>query len=762
VARRKHQGQVDHVSRGPNTAAGGQSAGRSPRIAWALCGIVAVTAVAYANSFGGDFVFDDVGELLFNPALETLFPPWDAMFDSPRAPARPLPYLTFAIDTVLWGRSPVGYHATSLLIHIVAALALFDLARLTFLSPRLRSWCGEAAVPLATAIAMIWAVHPLQTQAITYIYQRIESLTGMLCLVSLACFARAAASGWSARWLAACVGATAAAMASKEHAVVLPFLVLLYDWLFSPPATPAAWWTDIRRRPGFYVALCATWLVLAAVLASQAGKYQEFGFGKRSPLAYALTQPGVIMHYLRLTLLPVGQCLDYSGWTEVTSPSLEHLPAYFAVAAIASCAAVGVVLRRPESWFPAAFLITLAPTSSVMPVEAFVNEHRMYLPLAAVVGGGVVAAYWFAGTYGPRLVPGLSAEGVRRAGRWALAAVVVPLVLLTLARNALYHSPARIWNDVLDHDPGNHRALWRFAEMMLQQGDEASAVQLADRAVDRRPSCDVFANLAATRLVGGDYRAAERLCRRGMERQRSKLPPDHFAVLCTTGDLATALRLQGKLDEANELCEPRLESMRRVLGRNHTLTLSAEQIVAEAMAARGDHAAAQSLGRDVLARARKAKGTADPITINATVSLGRVLDAAGRPEEAIGVVQETRRHVQRKAVRRPNDLFVLDDVQAEFLEHCGRFQEAVALRRRLADEAEQVNGIDHPLTASALNKHALATAALEDARGRHAEAAVIYRRLLPTYETALGAEHPETRSIAGRLAESERLAAGAE
>ncbi|MFM8805213.1 MAG: tetratricopeptide repeat protein [Planctomycetia bacterium] len=724
--------------------------------------IVLATVLAYANSFSGDYVFDDVGELLFNPAIETLCPPWEAMFSSPRAPARPLPYLTFAIDTVLWGRSLFAYHATSLLIHVVSALALFDLARVTFLSPRLRSRYGEAAVPLATAIALIWAVHPLHTQAVTYIYQRIESLTGMFCLVALACFARAAASAWSARWLAACVGATAAAMASKEHAVVVPFLVLLYDWLFSAPATPSAWRSDVRRRLGFYAALCATWLVLAGVLASQADKYQEFKFGKRSPVAYAFTQPGVIMHYLRLTFLPVGQCLDYSGWTEVTTPSLEHLPAYVAIAAIVAWACVGTVLRRPEAWFPAAFLVALAPTSSVMPVEAFVNEHRMYLPLAAVVGAVVVGTHRLACVYGPRLVPGLSTERLRRAGRWALAAIVVPLALLTLARNALYHSPARIWNDVIDHDPGNHRALWRFAEMMMQQGDEAAAIELADRALDRRPSCDVFANLAATKLVAGDYAAAERLCRRGLERQESKLPPDHFAVLCTSGDLAAALRLQGKLTEANELCEPRLEAMRRVIGRDHSATLAAEQIVAEAMAERGDHAAAQALARDVLARARKTKGLTHPIAVNAAVALGRVLDAAGRHDEACSVIRETRAAVQRKSVRRPNDLFLLDDVLAEFLGNGGRFAEAEAIRRRLADETERVHGKDHPLTASAFNKHALAIAALESSRGRHAAAAAISRQLLATFEAGLGADHPETRSVAGRLAESERLAAGVE
>ncbi|MFM8707148.1 MAG: hypothetical protein ACKOHK_03425, partial [Planctomycetia bacterium] len=158
----------------------------------AVAAIIALTCLAYANSFKGDFVFDDIPEIAANPALDRLWPPWGPMFGGEN-PARPLPYFSFAVDRALWGGEPFGYHLTNLLVHVVAALALVDFTRLPLLSPRLRDRYRSQAVLLALVIAGLWAVHPLQTQAVAYVYQRIESLAGMFCLLALAAFARALA-----------------------------------------------------------------------------------------------------------------------------------------------------------------------------------------------------------------------------------------------------------------------------------------------------------------------------------------------------------------------------------------------------------------------------------------------------------------------------------------------------------------------------------------------------------------------------------------
>lgn len=639
--------------------------------------IVGLTVLAYLNSFAGDFVFDDVHEIVHNPSLERLLPPWEAMFKGHKAPARPLPYLSFAIDRALWGCKPFGFHVTNVAVHLAAALALFDLIRLTLLSPRLRDRWGQGAVPLALASTVLWAVHPLNTQAVTYIYQRIEAMAGMFCLMSLAAFATAAAAEWSWKWLAASAAACFAAMACKESAVVLPVLLLSYDWLFTPAVSPANWLADAwQRRRFFYAACFLSWLVLGAVVASQAGDYTEFGATRGS----ALTQPGVIMHYMRLSFWPAGLCLDYSGWPAVTSFSLRQLPAYAAIVALVVTTAVGTWRRRPWAWLGLTFFGCLAPTSSVLPVEAFVNEHRMYLPLAALVA---------------TVVCGAATIRMRgRAGLIATLVVAIVLIAATRSRNRLYYSGVAIWNDVLEKDPGNYRGLWQMADLLDHLGQEADAFALADRAVERKPTCEIYGNLAAARLATGDHSGAERRCRRGLERQVGRLPPDDRAVLISTGDLAAVLRLGGKVAEAASLCTGTIDDMRRVLGADHVTTIRSGQIIAEGLSADGDHAAAEAEAREQLRRATDAKPAADPLVINATLTLARVLDAAGRTAEAELVVRALLQSLQQDSRRRKSDTLVLETMRAELQQKLGRSGEAVDAGRRMVDDPARAEGRD--------------------------------------------------------------------
>lgn len=550
--------------------------------------VAAITCVAFLNSFWGRFVLDDVSEIERNPAMQRLLPPWEAMFVGNRLPARPLPYLTFAIDHAIWGRQPFGYHLTNLLVHVIAALAVFDLTRLTLLSPRLRSRWGDLAVPLAMMIAMAWAVHPLQTQAVTYVYQRIESMAGMFCLVSLAAYARAAASGWPASLLVGSAAAAAAAMASKENAVVLPFLILAYDWFFVADR-PERWPQDLWRRRWYFALLASTWLILAGQLVFLGGKYQEFQEQKHSPLHYALTQPGVILRYLQLAVWPVGQQFDYSNWPVATSVG-QAMPALLAVLVAVTATVVGTVRRRPWAWLAVLFFFALAPTSSIMPIEAVANEHRMYVALAAVVTaavlGAVALAEWIA-TRRPGWLPHDS-----RLAPAAAAVVIMLLVLTTQLRNQLYSKTGGIWLDVLAKAPDNYRANWMVASIFDCAGETEIGIQFAERSIAHKPTSHVFSDLAGFHIMKGDYAGAERICRRGLELQRQQLGPEDKHVLWTTADLAVALSRQQKFDEAESLCAGSIDAMRRVLGDHDPATIGVGRILAESASRRGDPASA--------------------------------------------------------------------------------------------------------------------------------------------------------------------------
>ena len=734
--------------------------------------VAVITCVAFLNSFAGKFVLDDIQDIEQNPALEQLFPPWDAMFVGNRLPARPLPYLTFAIDRAIWGVRPFGYHFTNLLIHVIGALALYDIVRITLLSPRLRGRWGARAVPLAMVIAMIWAVHPLQTQAVTYVYQRIESMTGMFCLVSLACYARAAdrARGgvtgkgsaisqppaWPTAWLAGSVVAAAAAMGSKENAVVLPLLILAYDWFFVAPEPPAAWPRSLRGRRWYYALLASTWLLIGLQLAAQATKYQEFGEKNHRPLEYALTQSGVILRYLQLAIWPVGQQFDYSGWPVATSV-WQVLPALVTIVAMLAITVVGTLQRRAWAWLGVVFFLALAPTSSIMPIEAVANEHRMYVALAAVVTaivmGSVDLADWIAARH-PGWLPRDPRVPVA-----AAAIVIMLLVVTTQFRNQLYAKTGSIWLDVLSKDPDNYRAHWVMASLFDSAGEHELAEQFADKSVRSHPTSYVFSELAGTFIKRGDLPGAERLCRRGLDLQRSLLPPDDEAVLSTIGDLAMTLRLQEKRDEAESLYAESFDAMRRTLGIDDPVTVSAAVILAEGLSRRGNHTEAERRARETLESVRQARGTTNSLSISAAASLARILMAAGQPAAAEKIVRSALGEIARSRRSRLTDTSILHDALVEILESTDRIDEAVAVRRQLATEAAKRHGPDHPQSQATATSLALAMAAAATARGDHAEAVRLYAILVDGYTRSLGADHPKTIATQAKLAAA-RQAAG--
>jgi tetratricopeptide (TPR) repeat protein len=609
-------------------------------------------------------------------------------------------------------------------------------------------------------IAMIWAVHPLQTQAVTYVYQRIESMTGMFCLVSLACYARAASRaterGWSVAWLTGSVAAAAGAMASKESAVVLPLLILAYDWFFVAPEPAASWLHSLRGRLWYYALLASTWLLIGLQLAIQATKYQEFNEKNHPPFQYALTQSGVILRYLQLAIWPVGQQFDYSSWPVATSV-WQVLPALVTIVAMLAITTLGMLQRRAWAWLGVVFFLALAPTSSIMPIEAVANEHRMYLALAAVVAavvmGSVDLADWIAARRPDRL------PGDTRIPAAIAAVVIMLLVVTTQFRNQLYSKVGGIWLDVLSKDPDNYRANWMMASLFDSAGDPETAGQFAERSLRAKPTTHVYADLASGHVQRGDLAGAEAFCRRGLALKRELLPPDDKAVLATIGDLAMTLRLAGKRDEAESLSGQSIDAMTEKLGPDDPVTLTAATTIAEGLSRKGDHEAAEQRARETLEVARRAKGDTDDLSISAAASLARILIAAGRPGDAEQVVRSSLAEVGRSRRGRTIDTAGLDDALVEILLAAGRIDEAVAVRRRLATEAAARHGPEHQQSQATAAKLAMAMATQATAKGDHAEAVRLYTILVDGYTQSVGPDHPDTLAAQATLAVA-RQAAG--
>ncbi len=484
---------------------------------WIASGALLIAAAgvwAYASSFSGVLVLDDFDSIAGNvtirslrPVARVLSPPRDTTVSG-----RPVANVSFAINYALApagvredfetaapratpdsaaraARNLWGYHAANLAIHVLAALALFGVVRRTLIAEPLRARIGSLAEPLALAVALVWVVHPLHTESVTYLVQRVESLMGLFYLLTLYCAIRARDSRRPVAWGAAAVASCAMGMATKEVMVTAPLAVALWDWTFAgrPPASDSAAGTRPQRRWPLYAGLAATWIVLAVLLAGDPrGSTAGFGFAGWTPWSYLLTQTGVLVNYLRLAVVPVPLIFD-AYWPRVDS--LWHaLPAAAFFAALAAATVVAILRRHPLGFVGAWFLLILAPTSSLLPiVTEIAAEHRMYLPVA-----GLIAAVLVGST--------VLARSQLASGRWlargAAIGVVAILVLwfgtLTRARNLDYTSERRLWADTMAKQPGNPRARMSYGVNLLDAGRAAEAEPYLQSAVD---------------LDGGDARA---------------------------------------------------------------------------------------------------------------------------------------------------------------------------------------------------------------------------------------------------------------
>jgi tetratricopeptide (TPR) repeat protein len=514
--------------------------------------IVVAGAWAYATSFGGAFVFDDFAASVQNPNVRTLWPLTRAMAAPPdiTLSGRPVASLTFALNYALtpadarevsepppagapdaaerFARNVRGYHAVNLAIHLAAALVLFGVVRRTLPTARLRPRFQPAATGLAFATALLWVVHPLHTEAVTYIIQRVESLMGLSVLLALSCAIRAAdAPHARARlWTAGAIARAALGAATKEMAATIPVLVVLWDWIFLAPGRGEAHRApEIRqRRWPLYAGLAATWALLAVLAPGARARSVGLGLQGWTPWTYLLTQSRVLVHCTGLAFWPSPLVLD-PYWPMVRSLGEVAAPAA-GLTLLLGLTAIGVWRRHPLAFAGAWFFVILAPTSSVLPIVTEVAaEHRMYLPLATIIAAAVVALHlaWHALDVCRRRqgaeVPGATGEGATTPGmtrRWTIAAavvlltlVVVPLGLATRARKLDYASDEAIWRDTIRKQPGNPRARTALGANLVVAGRYAEAEATLREALALDPAnAETLSNLGAAEYALGQIDAS--------------------------------------------------------------------------------------------------------------------------------------------------------------------------------------------------------------------------------------------------------------
>jgi tetratricopeptide (TPR) repeat protein len=494
---------------------------------WLPLLLAAAALLAWSNSLAGAFVFDDHTWILQDRAIRSLAEPQRLLAGT----SRPLLKLSFAANYALSGLDARGYHAVNLAIHVLAGLTLFGVLRRTLLAPGFEGRHAASAPWLAGAAALLWLLHPLQTQAVTYVVQRGESLMGLCMLATLYASLRSAQGRRRAAWGGAAVLACAAGMGVKEVAVVTPLLVWLHDRTFLAGSCAGA----LRARPWLYAGLAATWAVPFGWIGTETllrGEFARPDLPTPGVLAYALTQPAVVLHYLRLAFWPRPLCFDYA-WPPAQAAS-EILPAALALGALAAAGAWLCWKRRPVGFAAAAFFLLLAPTSSVLPIQDLAVEHRMYLPLASVLAA-VVVALWAA----------LARAG--RAGPWLGGALLLlaaaGLGAATTRRNLDYRDETRLWATVVEAAPRNARAHYNLGTLLRSSGRLEEAIAAYRRSLELAPQdSKTHYNLANALSAQGEADAAVDHYRRALAID----PNDGYAHM----NLGNRLQVQGNTSEA--------------------------------------------------------------------------------------------------------------------------------------------------------------------------------------------------------------------
>ncbi|MCC9605887.1 tetratricopeptide repeat protein [Blastopirellula sp. JC732] len=464
--------------------------------------IVLLGVIFYANSFRGEFVFDD--EMMITHSKGLAKAPLQEWF---RPSPRVVGAATFGLNYKLGGLNTFGYHLLNLVIHISAAIVLYWLTWRTFQSPRLAERYAAAAIPLAGVIALVWALHPLQTQSVTYIVQRYESLMGLFFLLTIACLVRGADSGKSI-WYVASLGCCMLGMGTKEVMAAAPIMALWYDRVFLSES-----WRELRRkRWAYYAVYLLAFAALIFFIASQWHWIAKRGtlFNEHlSPLAYAMNQGPVILHYIRLAFWPQGQNLDY-GWR----PSEDYAALYAAdlVILILLALTIWAIWKAPVLGFLGGwFFVILAPSSSFAPIIDLAFEHRMYLPLLTLAALTVVGGY--------ELIVRLAKPLQRVTVAGVLSAVVIlSLGATTMLRNEVYDTPLSLWTDVMHKAPHHWRSYLNIGNYYAQRKEFAKALSYFTKAYELHPSDHrVLSNYASIlETLKQDYPLAETCYQRAL------------------------------------------------------------------------------------------------------------------------------------------------------------------------------------------------------------------------------------------------------
>lgn len=471
--------------------------------------IAIVGLFAYSNTFHVPFHFDDRPLIAENHIMKDLsffFGPSNTNGFSFYNQNRYIAYLTFALNYYFHGLDVIGYHIFNIAVHIINAFLIYWLVILTFKTPLMGQTPNQYELStglIALFSAVFFVSHPVQTEAVTYIWQRVTSLATMFYLLSLASYvkSRLLTIGIKRLLLYGISFISAVlAMKTKEIAFTLPIVITLYEFMFLEG--------KVKKRILYLIPLLLTMLIIPLTLidadkptgdligdVSEATRVQT----TIPRLDYLFTQFRVIVTYIRLLFLPINQNLDYDFpvYHTFSDPNV-----FLSFLFLLSLSSLGILLlyrsriarhdvgshnthyslhaTRLVAFGIFWFFITLSVESSVIPIVDVIFEHRMYIPSVGAIIAFNSTTFHFTSRLG---VTRHALRITRYVIPVLLSTIVITLSIATYARNSVWQTEISLWEDVVKKSPSKARGYYNLGNVYLERKEYVKAIGELSKAI---------------------------------------------------------------------------------------------------------------------------------------------------------------------------------------------------------------------------------------------------------------------------------------
>ena len=542
--------------------------------------MVVCTCFVYSDSIKGPFVFDDIYNIQANPKIRltelSLNGIVNAGFESPCA-NRPVAYISFALNYYFNRLDTRGYHFINILVHILTGILLFYLVKVTLalLSAQHLKFCFKTNVlsdqsnaatcnftnliistspgsfrsasiellliPFFTAF--IWLVHPVQTQTVSYIVQRMNGMAAMFYILCLLFYVKARLSNSNAKKTAlffACILSGMLSLGSKEIAATLPFFIFIYEWYFFQDLNLK--WLK-RHSIYLFCLLCMIGFVALFFLGGHpiksilsVYKHRDFSMWQR-----VLTEFRVVIYYIGLILFPHPKRLNLLHDFPISHSFLDPLTTLFSVAVIAGLMVTAIGLAKKErliSFCILWFLGNLVIESSVIGAE-IIFEHRLYLPSMFFILIFVSLIY----RMGHSNAIDRRRQKFETASSILLCAVAIVFSVWTYQRNIVWSDDTILWRDCIKKAPDQPRQHYNLGVVLARNGNLDEAIEHYRTALKLKPDYSaVYYNLGNVLARKGDAGAALYNYRKALQ-----FDPDSFKSYY---NIAKILFNRGNINEA--------------------------------------------------------------------------------------------------------------------------------------------------------------------------------------------------------------------